>query len=143
MCLFPVPWQLNNFLNHFSVTRHCRDYHPTNVTKHWRVLKYTSWHNKRGFLPTIINLRAYVAAPRGVTSMSDSHGLTKYIVTDPKQIQNAFPADPFGRVSFISDMWQSVPPGANPLRLVPNTNANSGRNSWNTPSIVPPLYVSD
>ena len=38
---------INNFLNHFSVTRHCRDYHPTNVTKHWacrrEVLKYTSW----------------------------------------------------------------------------------------------------
>ena len=57
-------------------------------------------------------------------------------------MQNAFPTDPFGRVSFISHMWQSYPPpppppppGAALSRLVPNTNANSGRNSWNTSSI--------
>ena len=39
-----------------------------------------------------------------VTSMSDSHGAQQIYSDWPKQIQNTF-----GRVSFVSDMWQSVP----------------------------------
>ena len=51
--------------------------------------------NKTDFLSTIIHLRSYVAAPRGVNSMSDSHGAQKMHRDWPKQIQNAFPTDPF------------------------------------------------
>ena len=49
-------------------------------------------------------------------------GLSKYIVTDPNKYKKHSRLTPFGQVSFISDMWQSVTLGADPLRLVPNTN---------------------
>ena len=45
VCVLPIPWQVNNVV--LVCDSSCRDYHPTNVTKHWacrrEVLEYASW----------------------------------------------------------------------------------------------------
>ena len=119
---------MNNFLNHFSVTRHCRDYHPANVTTRTVVIRQLA-RSKTDFLSTIIHLRSYVAAPRVVTSMPDSHGLRKCIVTDPNKCKMDSRLTHLGGFLLYpicgSRSSPPPPPGADPSRLVPNTNANT------------------